>query len=151
MVLPAAAGGIKPALGCVGVVRLQGRLEQQAPCQHCVRAAVAAAAAGLVQPEQGQAADLHHAVHVASGTAAGARNDHSRVEQAKTCALRFNGAINLIGGSAALLALVYFQVKQPFYDSRPLHLALLVVVLLTWIITGLLTLSKPLKMWAAPA
>ena len=74
-----------------------------------------------------------------------------RVEQAKTSALRFNGALNLIGGSAALLALVYFQVKQPFYDNEPLHMALLVVVLLAWIITGLLTLAKPLKMWAAPA
>jgi 4-amino-4-deoxy-L-arabinose transferase and related glycosyltransferases of PMT family len=68
-----------------------------------------------------------------------------RVEQAKTSALRFNGALNLIGGIAALLALVYFQVKQPFYDNEPLHMALLVVVLLTWIITGLLTLSKTVE------
>ena len=30
-------------------------------------------------------------------------------------------------------------------------MALLVGVLLTWIVTGLLTLSRPLKMWAAPA
>jgi len=74
-----------------------------------------------------------------------------RVEQAKTGALRVNGLVNLLVGGAALLALVYFQIKKPFYDNEPQHMALLVVVLLTWIVTGLLTLSKPLKMWAAPA
>ena len=74
-----------------------------------------------------------------------------RVEQAKTGALRVNGLVNLLVDGAALLALVYFQIKKPFYDNEPQHMALLVVVLLTWIVTGLLTLSKPLKMWAAPA
>ena len=74
-----------------------------------------------------------------------------RVEQAKTGALRFNGLVNLLVGGVALLALIYFEFKKPFYDNEPQHMALLVVVLLTWIVTGLLTLSKPLKMWAAPA
>ena len=75
----------------------------------------------------------------------------ARVEQAKTGAIRLNGLLNLVVGGVALLALIYFQIKKPFYDNEPQHMALLVLVLLTWIVTGLLTLSKPLKMWAAPA
>ena len=74
-----------------------------------------------------------------------------RVEQAKTGSLRLNGLLNLLIGGVALLALIYFQIKKPFYDNEPQHMALLVMVLLTWIVTGLLTLSRPLKMWAAPA
>ena len=74
-----------------------------------------------------------------------------RVEQAKTGSLRLNGLLNLLVGGVALLALIYFQIKKPFYDNEPQHMALLVMVLLTWIVTGLLTLSRPLKMWAAPA
>ena len=74
-----------------------------------------------------------------------------RVEQAKTGALRLNGLVNLLVGAVALAALIYFQIKKPFYDNEPQHMALLVGVLLTWIVTGLLTLSRPLKMWAAPA
>ena len=74
-----------------------------------------------------------------------------RVEQAKTGSLRLNGLLNLLIGGVALLALIYFQIKKPFYDNEPQHMALLVMVLLTWIVTGLLTLSRPLKMWATPA
>ena len=74
-----------------------------------------------------------------------------RVEQAKTGSLRLNGLLNLLIGGVALLALIYFQIKKPFYDNEPQHMALLVMVLLNWIVTGLLTLSRPLKMWAAPA
>ena len=75
----------------------------------------------------------------------------ARIEQGKTGALRVNGLVNLLVGAIALVALVYFQIKKPFYDNEPQHMALLVVVLLSWIVTGLLTLAKPLKMWAAPA
>ncbi|MQU61983.1 lipid IV(A) 4-amino-4-deoxy-L-arabinosyltransferase [Pseudomonas sp. FSL R10-1350] len=74
-----------------------------------------------------------------------------RVDQAKTLSLRLNGLVNLLIGAVALLALIFFQIKKPFYDNEPLHMALLVVVLLTWIVTGLLAMTRPLKMWAAPA
>ena len=74
-----------------------------------------------------------------------------RVDQAKTLSLRLNGLVNLLIGAVALLALIFFQIKKPFYDNEPLHMGLLVVVLLTWIVTGLLAMTRPLKMWAAPA
>ena len=74
-----------------------------------------------------------------------------RVDQAKTLSLRLNGLVNLLIGAVALLALIFFQIKKPFYDNEPLHMGLLVVVLLTWIVTGLLAMVRPLKMWAAPA
>ncbi|KMN16661.1 lipid IV(A) 4-amino-4-deoxy-L-arabinosyltransferase [Pseudomonas weihenstephanensis] len=74
-----------------------------------------------------------------------------RVEQAKTGALRFNALVNLLLASVALLALIYFQIKKPFYDNEPQHVALLVIVLLTWIGAGALQLWRPLKLWAAPA
>ena len=74
-----------------------------------------------------------------------------RVDQAKTLSLRLNGLVNLLIGAVALLALIFFQIKKPFYDNEPLHMALLVVVLLTWIVTGVLSMTRPLKMWAAPA
>ncbi|MFJ7882824.1 lipid IV(A) 4-amino-4-deoxy-L-arabinosyltransferase [Pseudomonas sp. NPDC096917] len=75
----------------------------------------------------------------------------NRVEQVKTLSLRMNGLVNLLLGSVALLALIFFQIKKPFYDNEPLHMTLLIVVLLTWIVTGLLVMSRPVKMWAAPA
>ena len=74
-----------------------------------------------------------------------------RVEQAKTSVLRLNGLINLLLGSAGLLALIYFQNKKPFYDNEPQHMALLVVVLLVWIACGALQLWRPIKLWALPA
>lgn len=74
-----------------------------------------------------------------------------RVEQIKTSALRLNGLINLLLGSAGLLALVYFQNKKPFYDNEPQHMALLVVVLLVWIACSALQLWRPIKLWAIPA
>ena len=74
-----------------------------------------------------------------------------RVEQAKPLSLRINGLVNVLLSGVALAALIYFQVKQPFYDNETFHLTLLVIVMLTWIVTGLLAFFKPLKMWTAPA
>ncbi|MCU1727462.1 lipid IV(A) 4-amino-4-deoxy-L-arabinosyltransferase [Pseudomonas sp. 7P_10.2_Bac1] len=74
-----------------------------------------------------------------------------RVEHTKTLSLRLNGLVNLLLGAGALLALIFFQIKKPFYDNEPLHISLLVVVLLTWIVTGLLVMYRPVKMWGAPA
>ena len=74
-----------------------------------------------------------------------------RVETAKPLSLRLNGLLNVLFSGIALLALVYFEIKKPFYEDETFHMSLLVIVLLTWIVTGLLTFAKPLKMWAAPA
>ena len=74
-----------------------------------------------------------------------------RVETAKPLSLRLNGLLNVLLSGIALLALVYFEIKKPFYEDETFHMSLLVIVLLTWIVTGLLTFAKPLKMWAAPA
>ena len=72
-----------------------------------------------------------------------------RVEQAKTGALRLNGLVNLLVGAVALAALIYFQIKKPFYDNEPQHMALLVGVLLLLhreglVLTGHLALVVPL-------
>lgn len=74
-----------------------------------------------------------------------------RVETAKPLSLRLNGLLNVLLSGIALLALVYFEIKKPFYEDETVHLGLLVIVMLTWIVTGLLAFAKPLKMWAAPA
>ena len=74
-----------------------------------------------------------------------------RVEQVKTLSLRLNGLVVLLMGAVGLLALIFFQIKKPFYDNETLHMTLLIVVLLTWVVTGLLAMARPVKMWAAPA
>ena len=74
-----------------------------------------------------------------------------RVETAKPLSLRLNGLLNVLLSGIALLALVYFEIKKPFYEDETVHLGLLVILMLTWIVTGLLAFAKPLKMWAAPA
>lgn len=75
----------------------------------------------------------------------------TRVEQGKPGAIRFNAAVNLVLSSLSLLALIYFQIKKPFYDNEPLHMSLLALVMLTWIIASVLQLWRPLKLWAMPA
>ena len=74
-----------------------------------------------------------------------------RVEHAQTGALRTNALVNVLLAGVALAALIYFQIKTPFYDNEPLHMTLLVIVLLTWIVAGAVQLWRPLTLWAAPA
>ena len=74
-----------------------------------------------------------------------------RVEHAQTGALRTNALVNLLLAGVGLVALIYFQIKKPFYDNEPLHMTLLVIVLLTWIVAGAVQLWRPLSLWAAPA
>src|SRR5450830_2148740 len=74
-----------------------------------------------------------------------------RIKLAQGQVPRLNGLLNLILGLAGLAALVYFQIKQPFYDNEPLHLTLLCVFIGSWILVNLLPLLKPLTFWATPA
>lgn len=74
-----------------------------------------------------------------------------RVEHAQTGALRTNALVNLLLAGVGLVALIYFQIKKPFYDNEPLHMTLLVIVLLTWIVAGAVQLWRPFSLWAAPA
>ena len=74
-----------------------------------------------------------------------------RLEQGNTRALRNNALLNLAIGVIALLALAYLQVKRPIYHDEPLHLALLLIALVSWTITNFLSVINPSRMWLAPA
>ena len=74
-----------------------------------------------------------------------------RIKLAQGQVPRLNGLLNLILGLAGLAALVYFQIKQPFYDNEPLHLTLLCVFIGSWILVNILPVLKPLTFWATPA
>ncbi|SEI19734.1 lipid IV(A) 4-amino-4-deoxy-L-arabinosyltransferase [Pseudomonas asplenii] len=64
---------------------------------------------------------------------------------------RLNGLLNLVLGLVALAAVVFFQLKKPFYDNEPTHLALLCVVIGGWILFNTLTVFRPQQLWALPA
>ncbi|MBD0678794.1 lipid IV(A) 4-amino-4-deoxy-L-arabinosyltransferase [Pseudomonas sp. PSB11] len=66
-------------------------------------------------------------------------------------ALGINGLLNLLLGLAALLALVYLQLKKPLYDHEPHNLVLIFIGLFGWIMANLLQAFRPLQCWAAPA
>lgn len=71
VVLPAADGGVLPAVGGTAAGDAVQDLEGKAPTRHRLPRAVDAVAPGLFQPEQRQVADLHHAVPAAAGVADG--------------------------------------------------------------------------------
>ncbi|WP_273820720.1 MULTISPECIES: lipid IV(A) 4-amino-4-deoxy-L-arabinosyltransferase [Pseudomonas] len=74
-----------------------------------------------------------------------------RLNQGLPRVSRLNGLLNLLLGLLALAAVVFFQLKKPFYDNEPQHLALLCVVIVGWILFNALTVFKPLQLWALPA
>ncbi|QXI25749.1 lipid IV(A) 4-amino-4-deoxy-L-arabinosyltransferase [Pseudomonas vanderleydeniana] len=74
-----------------------------------------------------------------------------RLNRAQARVSRLNGLLNLLLGVVALAAVVFFQLKKPFYDNEPLHLTLLCVVIVGWILFNTLTAFKPLQLWALPA
>ncbi|SST10310.1 Uncharacterised protein [Acinetobacter baumannii] len=73
VVLPAVAGDRLPALERPAAERAAPGLARAAPGAGGLPGAMAAVAAGVLQPEPGQAADLHHALPAAAGTAHGPR------------------------------------------------------------------------------
>ncbi|MEB0039913.1 MULTISPECIES: lipid IV(A) 4-amino-4-deoxy-L-arabinosyltransferase [unclassified Pseudomonas] len=75
----------------------------------------------------------------------------NRLEQAKTLAIRSNAAFNIVAGAVGLMAVIYLQIKHPIFDHEPLHMALLIVALASWILANALQLSKPQMFYLAPA
>ncbi|MGY2282565.1 lipid IV(A) 4-amino-4-deoxy-L-arabinosyltransferase [Pseudomonas gingeri] len=74
-----------------------------------------------------------------------------RISRAETSVPRINSLLNLVLGLLAAAALVFFQLKKPFYDNEPLHLSLLCLMIAGWIVLNALSLLKPLRWWALPA
>ncbi|MFB3301779.1 lipid IV(A) 4-amino-4-deoxy-L-arabinosyltransferase [Pseudomonas sp. AMR01] len=75
-----------------------------------------------------------------------------KLTQGRDRALRINGWLNLAFGVLALLAISWFQLKQPLYEHghETPSLVLVFVFLFGWIIANLLQASRPLQLWAAP-
>ena len=76
-----------------------------------------------------------------------------KLAQGQARALRINGWLNLGIGIAALLAISWFQLKNPVYErgQETLSLVLVFTFLFGWIVVNLLQAARPLKLWAAPA
>ena len=134
VVLPAVAGGRLPALErpCRA---LCARPARAAPGAGGLPGAMAAVAAGVLQPEPGQAADLHHALPAAAGTAHGPRPaQRLRLGNSARCAA--TGLLNLGLALLALAALAYLQLRKPVYQEEPFELFLVLLVIGAWAAAG---------------
>lgn len=75
-----------------------------------------------------------------------------RINAHKTRAIRLNSLLNLLIGVSALIALVVIQITRPVYGHDEMFsLSLVFIMLMGWIIANLLSASRPLGYWAAPA
>ncbi len=75
-----------------------------------------------------------------------------RINAQKTRAIRVNSLLNLLIGVSALIALVVIQITRPVYGHDEMFsLSLVFIMLMGWIIANLLSASRPLGYWAAPA
>ncbi len=149
VVLPAVAGGLLPALERPAAKRAAPGLARAAPSAGGLPGAMAAVAAGVLQPEPGQAADLHHALPAAAGTAHGPRPG-AAAAPGNSAALRGNGLLNLGLALLALAALAYLQLRKPVYQEEPFELFLVLLVIGAWAAAGLAQWRYPLRAWAAP-
>lgn len=66
-------------------------------------------------------------------------------------ALRLNGALNLLLGLVALIALVVMQLRHPLYKGETPSVLMVGIVCVAWLTCGVLQLMRPLQLWAAPA
>ncbi len=74
------------------------------------------------------------------------------LDQMNGRAIRFNGVLNMVLGSAALVALIYLQATREIFEiTEMFSLFLGYLVLAGWIISNALQVSRPLSLWAAPA
>ncbi|WP_248749696.1 lipid IV(A) 4-amino-4-deoxy-L-arabinosyltransferase [Pseudomonas sp. MWU15-20650] len=75
-----------------------------------------------------------------------------KLAQGQGRALRINGGLNLVIGVLGLLALSWFQLKNPVYahGEETLSLVLVFTFLFGWIFANLLQAARPLTLWAAP-
>lgn len=72
--------------------------------------------------------------------------------QAHKRTLRFNGWLNVIIATGALIALLYLQTTKEIYENTEMFsLSLVYIVLVGWIIANALQVLRPLELWAAPA
>nr|BFD43709.1 lipid IV(A) 4-amino-4-deoxy-L-arabinosyltransferase [Pseudomonas sp. FFPRI_1] len=75
-----------------------------------------------------------------------------RINAQMTRAIRLNSLLNLLIGVSALIALVVIQITRPVYGHDEMFsLSLVFIMLMGWIIANLLSASRPLGYWAAPA
>ncbi|NWB93102.1 lipid IV(A) 4-amino-4-deoxy-L-arabinosyltransferase [Pseudomonas agarici] len=74
-----------------------------------------------------------------------------RIARAEASVPRLNSLLNLVLGLLAAAALVFFQLKKPFYHDEPVHLTLLCLMIAGWILLNVISLFRPLKYWALPA
>ncbi|MFY0730648.1 lipid IV(A) 4-amino-4-deoxy-L-arabinosyltransferase [Pseudomonas sp. NFX15] len=74
------------------------------------------------------------------------------LDQSKGRILRINGCLNVVIATAALIALLYLQLrKEVFENTEMLSLSLAFIVLLGWIIANALQILRPLTLWSMPA
>ncbi|WP_458238992.1 lipid IV(A) 4-amino-4-deoxy-L-arabinosyltransferase, partial [Pseudomonas sp. P5_A2_2] len=74
------------------------------------------------------------------------------LEQARERTIRFNGWLNVVIATTALIALLYLQLsKEIFENTEMFSLSLAFIVLLGWIIANALQILRPLTLWAMPA
>lgn len=75
----------------------------------------------------------------------------NHLQQGRLWVLRVNGLVNALIGAAGLIALVYFQIKQPVYSGEPLAKLLAIILLSGWVLANAFQALRPAKGWAAPA
>ncbi|MVV49879.1 lipid IV(A) 4-amino-4-deoxy-L-arabinosyltransferase [Pseudomonas sp. PB120] len=74
------------------------------------------------------------------------------LDQQRGRAIRLNGVVNVVLGTAALIALLYVQTTKEIYENTEMFsLSLVFIVLIGWIITNALQILRPLLFWGAPA
>ncbi|MGO4312766.1 lipid IV(A) 4-amino-4-deoxy-L-arabinosyltransferase [Pseudomonas sp. KB_15] len=74
------------------------------------------------------------------------------LQQARGRTIRFNGWLNVVIATSALIALLYLQLRKEIFENTEMFsLSLAFIVLLGWIIANALQILRPLTLWAMPA
>jgi 4-amino-4-deoxy-L-arabinose transferase len=74
------------------------------------------------------------------------------LQQARGRTIRLNGWLNVVIATAALMALLYLQLRKEIFENTEMFsLSLAFIVLLGWIIANALQILRPLTLWATPA
>lgn len=73
------------------------------------------------------------------------------LQQGRQRTLRLNGALNLLLGLVALIALVVVQLRHPLFKGETPSVLMIGIVCIAWLVCGALQLMRPTQLWAAPA
>ncbi|MBV6823344.1 lipid IV(A) 4-amino-4-deoxy-L-arabinosyltransferase [Pseudomonas sp. PD9R] len=74
------------------------------------------------------------------------------LKQAQGKTIRFNGWLNVVIATSALIALLYLQATKEVYENTEMFsLSMVYIVLVGWIIANALQILRPLELWAMPA